>query len=69
MKSFSNKELKQKPDLGDFILCPHCQNRHLIKYGNKVLSDGTKEPTKLLAFYRCGDKTYLAGIDGKNIMK
>lgn len=60
-------ELKEKQDLGDFILCKHCGQRHIIEYGHTVKEDGTKVPTKLLAFYKCGENTYLAGINGKDI--
>jgi len=66
--SFGNDELAGKPELGKTITCPHCGKVHDIVYGEKVLPDGTTEPSKLLAFYTCGEKTYLAGVNGKNIM-
>ena len=60
-------ELDKAEPLGDFILCNKCGNRHIIKYGDEVLPDGTLKPSKSLAFYKCNGKTYLAGIDGKRI--
>ena len=50
--------------LGDTVECHKCGQKHPIEYGEEVLKDGTMKPSKLLAFYKCGDKSYLAGIDG-----
>ena len=50
--------------LGDVVECPQCGQKHTVEYGEEVLKDGTKKPSKLLAFYSCGDKSYLAGING-----
>ena len=50
--------------LSDAVECPQCGQQHSIEYGEEVLKDGTRKPSKLLAFYKCGDKTYLAGING-----
>lgn len=61
-------EIDDLPRIGTEITCPHCGEIHAIRYGDKILKDGTKQPSKLLAFYTCGGKSYLAGIDGKNIM-
>ncbi len=69
MFSISNDELNKAQSLGDFILCPNCGERHIIQYGDKVLPNGDKEKSNLLAFYKCRDKTYLVGVNGKNIMK
>jgi hypothetical protein len=66
--SFGNDELADKPALGTSITCPHCNQIHDIKYGDEVLPDGTRKPSKLMAFYKCGKKIYLAGIDGKSII-
>ncbi len=67
MFAIGNDELEKADNLGDFILCDKCGERHLIDYGEEVMKDGTKKKTKLLAFYKCGDKVYLAGINGKKI--
>jgi hypothetical protein len=56
-----------KEPLGDTIQCPQCGGTHEVMYGEKVLPDGTKEPSKLLAFYKCGEHSYLCGIDGRAI--
>jgi hypothetical protein len=58
-----------KGDLGDTIKCPHCGEEHEVKYGDRVLKDGKREPSKLLAFYSCGEKSYLAGINGERICR
>ena len=65
MFAIGNDELNNNGDVGKTIVCPHCGKEHDIKYGDRVLEDGTKVPSKLLAFYNCGDELYLAGIDGK----
>jgi len=67
MFTIGNDELDKAEPLGDFILCNKCGNRHIIKYGDKVLPDDTLKPSKSLAFYNCGEKLYLAGIDGKRV--
>jgi len=69
MLALGNEEIEAAPDLGDFILCTMCGKKHKIRYGDKKLPDGSKKPSKLLAFYCCGDKTYLAGINGKDIRR
>ena len=51
-------------DLGDSIHCPHCGEQHPIEYGKQQVGDEWVE-SKTLAFYSCGDKSYLAGINGK----
>lgn len=69
MISFNNDELEQAPHLGDFITCPHCGNPHKIQYGQEEQPDGTWKESSSLSFYVCGDKPYLAGINGKNIIQ
>jgi phage terminase large subunit GpA-like protein len=69
MLAIGNEELDKYPVMGKSVKCPHCGKRHKVLYGKKVLPDGTTEPSKALAFYKCGDNKYLAGIDGKNIME
>lgn len=69
MFAIGNDELKDAPRLGKFIICDKCGKQHKIEYGEEVLKDGTKRPSKLLAFYTCGNKTYLAGIGGKDIRR
>lgn len=69
MLAIGNDEIAEAPPLGGFILCRMCGKRHRIKYGDEVLRDGTKIPSKLLAFYRCNGKDYLAGIKGKDVRR
>ncbi|CAB4131479.1 hypothetical protein UFOVP276_219 [uncultured Caudovirales phage] len=61
MFSISNEELrKAKPmKAGDRIICKFCKKRHVIKQS---------ESGKLL-YYNCDDSTFLAGIDGKSLLK
>lgn len=41
-----------------------------IQYGKKVLPDGTREDSGLLAFYKLKDGiSYLAGVDGQLIRR
>jgi len=67
MLSIENDELVNAPNLKEKILCSKCGKFHNIEYGKEVLEDGTKKPSKTLAFYSCKGKTYLAGINGKKI--
>ena len=67
MFSISNEELEKCPALKATIMCPHCKEVHEIKYGEKVLDDGSKVKSDL-AYYKCGSKSYLAGIAGKRII-
>jgi len=67
MFSIGNDELEGKPEIGKTVKCKHCGKWHGVRYGDEVLENGTKVSSKLLAFYKCGDKTYLCGINGKEI--
>lgn len=55
-------------DIGEYVTCPHCGDQHPVQYGDKIEKDGTKTPSKLLGFYKCGDNSYLCSIDGKSLM-
>jgi hypothetical protein len=61
-----NDELAKCDDLGKTVRCK-CGKNHRVRYGEEVLEDGTRKPSKMLAFYTCKGKTYLAGINGKEI--
>jgi len=65
MLAIGNDELK-KP-LGDTVKCKQCGESHNVEYGEEVLKDGTKKPSKFLAFYKCGESSYLCGINGFSI--
>ncbi len=65
--SFSNDELKNNEEVGNEAICPNCEGNHTVEYGDRVLEDGTKIPSKSLAFVKC-DKNkalYLVGLNGK----
>lgn len=52
------------------VRCPNCGEAHTLEFGTKrtMRTDGTwSDPVtcKSTAFYRCGDKTYMAGIGGR----
>jgi len=67
MLAIGSNELENNDDLGESIDCPHCQQRHNIEHGKEKNANGKWVESNLLAFYKCGDKSYLAGIDGKKI--
>jgi len=62
-----NEEIKDKPEVGTHIICKMCGEKHKIEYGEEENKDGTWTPSKLLAFYKCKSKSYLAGFAGKDI--
>lgn len=69
MFAIGNDELKQCPRLGKSILCDICGKRHKVRYGKEKQEDGTWAPTTNIAFYSCGDNSYLVGIKGKDIRR
>ena len=67
MFSISNVELEKCPPIKETISCPHCNDIHIIKYGETILKDGSKRKSDL-AYYKCRKTLYLAGIAGKSII-
>ncbi len=67
MFAIGNDELNASEVLGNYVVCRKCRKRHKVQFGEEILKDGTRVPSKLLAFYKCGKKSYLAGINGKKI--
>lgn len=67
--AFGNDELDKMAPVGEEALCGNCHQYHKVEYGEKVLEDGTKIPSKLLSFIKCTkDGTlYLVGVNGKSI--
>ena len=61
MISFSSSELASAATLkaGDSVLCKTCSAAHVLS---------ASVPPALL-FYRCGENSYLAAVDGKSVMK
>lgn len=55
---FGNDTLAGLPDLkaGDTITCPRCNEKHVV--------EGSKPP--MLLFVRCGEDSFMVGLNGKN---
>ena len=69
--AFGNDELREAATLGegDGVACAHCGGRHRVEAARVTQStDPARVGETGLMFYRCGDDTYLAGLDGKNVM-
>lgn len=47
------------------VTCRTCGKRHKVKYGYEILRDGTKRSSRLMGFYTCKKKVYLATLRGK----
>ena len=60
-----NDELGDK--LGKTINCPSCGGQHDIKCSSEDPANEGRIAT--LQYYKCGDTTYLAGINGKAMPK
>lgn len=70
MLAIGNDELESAPKLDNkLIKCHMCGRNHKVTYADKIMPDGTKIPSQLLAFFRCRGKSYLAGINGKDIRR
>jgi len=67
MLAIGNNELGEPA--GDTIKCPFCKGEHPIEFGTsrRVLEDGTLSEPEVgtLGFYKCGDSSYLASINGR----
>lgn len=51
---------------GDEILCPKCGDGHLLTAAYAIGEDGEKKTDGFyLMFYKCGDRSFLGGINGK----
>ena len=54
---------------GDEILCPKCGGGHLLGAADATGEDGEKKTEGFhLLFYKCNEKSYLGGINGKLTM-
>lgn len=65
--AIGNDELGKCKPLGKTVSCNRCGKRHKVRYGESVLKDDTKVPSKLLAYVKCNGSLYLIGIDGKKL--
>ena len=63
--AIGNDELGEK--VGKTLKCKRCGKRHKVRYGERILPDGTMQPSKLVGFIKCGGKPYLVAINGKLI--
>ena len=68
MISFSNPELEALPEVkeGDKVDCEHCERSHPIEYGT---DKETGRKTTIMGFYKCGENSYLASVQGELIVK
>ena len=71
MFAIGNDELKEAPKLEGTIICNHCGEEHIVKDSEPgTKADGTvAENSTTLQYYTCGGKTYLAGINGKDVRR
>lgn len=67
MFAIGYNELEQLNPVKAKAKCPRCGKKHEVKYGEKVLPDGTKEPSKLLGYVKCGKDIYLVAVAGKEL--
>jgi len=64
--AIGNDELGES-DVGETLKCKRCGKKHKVEYGEEILKDGTRIPSKLLGFIKCRGKAYLVAINGKLI--
>ena len=65
MLAIGNDELNEMPRLGITVKCWKCGKMHRVLYGDEIMKDGIKKPSRLLAFFKCHGKLYFCGINGK----
>lgn len=65
--AFGNAEFAAAPALsvGDLVRCPRCNGEHVV-FGS---TDAQGRPTGDMLAYHCGARTYLAGVNGRNVMR
>lgn len=69
MFAIGNNELNNCPPVPEdgMTVCPACRELHPIEYSERINSDGTREPSKMLGYVKCGEKCYLVSLDGKTL--
>ena len=68
MFTIGNNELAEcKKKIGKTIKCPTCGKRHRVRYGKSPDLDGAMRENTSLAFYKCGETSYLCGVQGIDI--
>ena len=65
--SFGNEELENciTVEDGQQIPCPYCVNTHELE---TATDKETGEKTKLLMFFKCGNKLYLGAVNGRMVI-
>jgi hypothetical protein len=61
MLVISNAELKAAPPVAEHVQCWICGETHPVESA----SDQNKPDSIVLSFFRCGNATYLCGVNGK----
>ena len=51
--------------LGDTVTCPECGADHAVIHAESIDADGNVIGRGSLAYYRCGDASYIARIGGR----
>ena len=73
MDRYSNSDkIDSLPELGDFILCKECGQRHEVfdltsVFEGKIWVEGIEVPPNTVFVYYCDGDLYAAGVDGKDI--
>jgi hypothetical protein len=62
--AIGNDELGE--ELQNFIVCPHCNEQHEVQCSST--NPANRGNLLTIQFYKCGDKTYLAGINRKSYL-
>jgi len=65
MLTIGNDELDALPRIGDTVQCWKCGKLHPVRYGERILPDGTREPSRVLGYFTCRGKAYLCSVAGK----
>jgi hypothetical protein len=61
MLAISTAELKAAPPIAEDVRCWICGETHPVESA----SDPDKPDSTVLSFFRCGNATYLCGVNGK----
>lgn len=69
MFAISNNELADLPVLGKTVTCWICGQEHAVEYGETIGEDGKRQSDGILAFFKCGEHSYLCGVKGKQLKK
>ena len=51
--------------LGDTVTCPHCGAEHAVIHAKYHDADGNVIGCGSLSWYKCGDISYIAGINSR----